>query len=84
MIGGNKMNCNNKYCMWQAFLQCCNVDDDIKKATPNELDCPISLRADFNVQLLLLLAECRGLLSKCNFETLLKLKKIIKVFSENE
>lgn len=41
------MECNNKYCVWNMFDQCCpDSEERFNEATPNELDCPSSLRED--------------------------------------
>ncbi|UNA01537.1 hypothetical protein MG295_00120 [Bacillus phage vB_BcgM] len=41
------MECNNKYCVWNMFDQCCpDGEERFNEATPNELDCPSSLRED--------------------------------------
>lgn len=42
------MNCNNTHCLWNAFDQCCHESQEgFDMATPNALDCPSSLRTDF-------------------------------------
>lgn len=44
--------CNNKYCYWNYNEQCTHESvEGHKNATPNELDCPSSLRADFESQM---------------------------------
>jgi len=41
------MECNNKYCVWNMFDQCCpDSEERFNEATPNELDCPSSIRED--------------------------------------
>lgn len=41
------MECNNSYCLWNYMGQCCpESNEDYDNATPNELDCPSSVRAD--------------------------------------
>ncbi|AEW47439.1 hypothetical protein BCB4_0211 [Bacillus phage B4] len=41
------MECNNKYCVWNMFDQCCpDSEERFNEATPNELDCPASVRED--------------------------------------
>ena len=73
------MKCNNKYCLWSAFDQCCPESKDLfDKATPNKLDCPSSLRSDFDNQLYLLVDECGELLNRRNFKQLIEIKKFIE------
>jgi hypothetical protein len=73
------MGCNNIYCLWNAFGQCCPEDDEqYEKATPNELDCPSSLRSDIQNQLMFLVEECENLLQKRNMKELLQIKKFIE------
>ena len=41
------MNCNNKYCCFNAFGSCCHESKEgFDNATPNQLDCPSSIRVD--------------------------------------
>ncbi|MGG2091327.1 hypothetical protein AB1283_00995 [Bacillus sp. S13(2024)] len=73
------MECNNQYCMWNFYDQCCPEDvEAFNKATPNELDCPSSLRRDFQKQLILLVAECESLLHRRNMKELVEIKKFIE------
>lgn len=73
------MDCNNKYCLWNAFDQCCPEDEEtFDKAVPNSLDCPTSLRADFQAQLYILVNECEGLLHRRNMKELIAIKKFIE------
>lgn len=72
------MECNNKYCMWQAFDQCCPESEDLfNNAIPNQLDCPSSLRKDFEQQLYNLVNEISELLNKRNFRELNDIRKFI-------
>ena len=45
------MECNNKYCYWCTFEQCCHEDEKVHgddfRQKPNQLDCPSALRSDF-------------------------------------
>ncbi|AZF89246.1 hypothetical protein Goe5_c01400 [Bacillus phage vB_BthM-Goe5] len=42
------MECNNTHCLWNMFDQCCHESEEgFDMATPNALDCPSSLRTDF-------------------------------------
>lgn len=73
------MECNNKHCLWNAFGQCCPEDEEFfEKATPDRLDCPSSLRADFQKQLFLLASECEELLYQRNMRELIEIKKFIE------
>jgi hypothetical protein len=71
--------CSNKYCMWNAFNQCCPEDEtSFDNATPNRMDCPSSLRADFQEQLFVLASECAELLNQRNMKELIQIKKLIE------
>ena len=72
------MRCNNVYCYWQAFGECCNESEEGHiKARPNTLDCPSSLRGDFEKQLYNLVKECNNLLMERNMKELIEIKKFI-------
>ncbi len=46
------MKCNNKYCCFQAFDSCCHESEEgFDNATPNQLDCPSSVRVDLESEL---------------------------------
>jgi hypothetical protein len=73
------MECNNKHCLWNYYDQCCHESEEgFEKATPNELDCPSSLRKDFEEQLNILAIECRELIFKRNMKELIQVKKYIE------
>jgi hypothetical protein len=73
------MKCNNTYCTWNAFGQCCPEDEEsFNNAKPNQLDCPSSLRSDFQEQLFTLAAECENLLYMRNMKELIQIKKFIE------
>lgn len=41
------MECSNQHCVFCCFDQCCHESEEgFEKATPNELDCPSSVRVD--------------------------------------
>lgn len=70
------MECNNTYCTWNAFGQCCPEDEEqFDNAVPNALDCPSSLRTDFQEQLMTLVDECNVLLNSRNMKELIQIKK---------
>jgi hypothetical protein len=61
------------------FDQCCHESDGgFKYATPNQIDCPSSLRADFQKQLSIIVDECTGLLYFRNMRELIQIKKFIE------
>ncbi|WP_416149475.1 hypothetical protein ACM26V_00300 [Salipaludibacillus sp. HK11] len=73
------MECNNRYCMWNSFDQCCPEDEEsIKKTTPNRLDCPSSLRVDFQEQLTNLVGDCYDILVRRNVKELIQAKKFME------
>ncbi|MCF8017816.1 MAG: hypothetical protein K9L62_00325 [Vallitaleaceae bacterium] len=72
------MDCNNKYCYWQAFDQCCHESEEgHKNATPDQLDCPSSLRKDFEEGLHIVAHECKNLINKRCLRELLDVKKFM-------
>lgn len=74
------MECNNNHCMWNGFGQCCPEDElSINKAKPNTLDCPSSLRVDFQEELTILANECADLLNYRNMRELIQIKKFIEL-----
>ena len=73
------MECNNKHCTWNAFGQCCPEDEEqYNNAVPDTLDCPSSLRVDFQEQLVTLADECNELLNRRNMQELIQVKKFIE------
>jgi hypothetical protein len=73
------MKCNNTYCYWNAFDQCCHESEEgFKNATPNELNCPSSLRKDFEEQLINVYEECVDLLYHRNMRELIEIKRFIE------
>lgn len=73
------MSCNNTYCYWNYDGQCCTDSEEaFEKAIPNTLDCPSSLRKDFEEQLYSLGGECESLLYKRNMRELIEIKKFIE------
>jgi hypothetical protein len=74
-----EMDCTNKHCLWNAFDQCCHESEEgYEIATPNELDCPSSLRKDFEEQLDNIFKECASLLRYRNMKELIQIKKFIE------
>lgn len=54
------MNCNNKYCYWYFDGMCCpESEEDYNNAIPNTLDCPSTLRGDFEEAFKLLQKELK-------------------------
>ena len=65
--------------MWNAFDQCCPEDGEtFDNAVPNHLECPSSLRVDFDEQLTVLAIECRELIFRRNMSELIQIKKFIE------
>ncbi|MEM4994878.1 hypothetical protein WKH56_20150 [Priestia sp. SB1] len=75
------MKCNNKHCYWNSFGQCCPESGELyENAKPNSLDCPSSLRSDFQEALLDLVDECGEELQKKSMKELIQIRK----FMENQ
>ena len=78
------MRCNNQHCYWNAFGSCCHEEEEaFEKATPNELDCPSSLRGDWEKQFRYLFEECVDLLNHRSYKELVEVKKFIESQREN-
>ena len=72
------MECNNNHCYWNAFGQCCHESEEgHEKATPDQLDCPSSLRKDFEECLNLLVAECKKMIDQRCHRELIDVKKFM-------
>lgn len=73
------MECNNTFCLWSTFGSCCHEDflKVEKIVTPNQLDCPASLRRDLQTQLFNLRDECVDLIDQRNMKELIAIKKFI-------
>lgn len=70
--------CNNEYCYWNGFGECCPESEDLlDNATPNQLDCPSSLRKDLEEQLYKLLDECHALIEMRGFVQLNEIRNFI-------
>lgn len=79
------MKCNNTYCLWNYRNQCCPESEELyNNATPNKLDCPSSLRADFLEQLYNLAGECIELIHERNMSELIEIRNFIKSQRGNE
>lgn len=73
------MECTNKHCLWNFADQCCHESEDgYKKAVPNELNCPSSIRKDFEEQLNNIFNECASLLKYRTMKELIQIKKFIE------
>lgn len=72
------MDCNNTYCYWCTFEQCCHEDEIIygskELQKPNELGCPSSLRSDFEEMTWVLYDWCKNAFIKANENTDRKIK----------
>lgn len=67
------MKCTNTYCYWHYDGICCPDDEErYNKATPNELDCPSSLRKDFEESLYQLVDEISELLNRRSLKELIQ------------
>lgn len=73
------MKCNNKSCYWNYESSCAHESEEAYlKAMPNTLECPSSIRADFESQLFLLRDECASLLNRRTMRELIEIKKFIE------
>lgn len=79
------MKCNNNHCYWNYSNNCRTDSEEAhEQATPNELDCPSSLRRDFENQFWVLLDEIYVQLRHRNFRELIEIKKYIESQREEE
>jgi hypothetical protein len=73
------MNCANDLCYWNYEGTCCTDSEEaFHCATPDQLDCPSSLRKDFEEQLNAIHDACVALLYKRNMRELTEIKKFIE------
>lgn len=76
--------CNNIYCYWHYRGQCCpEIEQGLDNATPNQLDCPESLRSDFEEQMFKLLDEIKEKLNMRTFEQLNAIRKFMLTQEED-
>jgi hypothetical protein len=79
--GADYVNCNNKYCVWCSFDQCCHEEEKAyKKATPNQLDCPVSTRVDWEYQFMLTIELLRNLGVRGKILKTLTFKKAVDLY----
>lgn len=73
------MKCSNKHCLWNAFDTCCHESEEAyEKATPHELDCPVSLREDLQESMYLILDEVQEMMNKRNFKELAAIHRFVR------
>lgn len=79
------MKCSNNHCYWNYDGQCCpESEEQFNNATPNELDCPSSLRRDHEESLYQLVDEITVLLNKRNMKELIQIKNFIELQREKD
>ncbi|AHJ87502.1 hypothetical protein Bp8pC_071 [Bacillus phage Bp8p-C] len=72
------MECNNSYCMWNYNGQCCPESKEaIDNATPNELDCPSSLRKDLQSNMYKAVDEINDMLVRRNHKEIAAVHKFV-------
>jgi len=72
------MNCTNQFCYWNYDGTCCTEsEENYNAATPNELDCPSSLRKDLEESIWFLRDEIDEMTYKRNFRELYEIYKFI-------
>lgn len=70
--------CNNKHCYWNYNDSCVHEDEEsYKNATPNELDCPSSLRVDFEKSFKEMVMDCRSMLNRRTFKEIREVHKLL-------
>lgn len=80
------MKCNNKFCYWSSFEQCCHEDEEVhgnpSLQSINQLDCPSALRSDFEESFSLLSDDLShvihvNILNRLTFDKMVKIHKIL-------
>lgn len=72
------MNCNNKYCIFSLHGQCCvESEADHNNATPNQLDCPSTLRKDIRHETMVGYKRAERKLRRLSLDNLIKVDKFI-------
>lgn len=78
------MKCNNQHCYWCQFETCCHEDEKAyPRATPNQLDCPVSLRSDWESSFYNKHRQIEWKLGKLTFEELRRVEKEIDLIRES-
>lgn len=73
------MECNNTFCLWNNRGQCTpDSEERYNHATPNQLDCPSSLRVDLEQQLHNAVNENADMLLQRNMREQIEIRKFIK------
>jgi hypothetical protein len=73
------MSCNNTYCLWNAYAMCCHESKEgYDTASPNELDCPSSLRKDFQESMYQMWDEIDEMMNKRKFSELVQIHKFVR------
>lgn len=73
------MNCNNIHCLWNTFGSCCpESEDQYIAATPNQLDCPSSLRRDHEQSMYQIMDEVNEMMYRRNLRELVQIHKYIR------
>ncbi|ASA22670.1 hypothetical protein B9T62_18860 [Paenibacillus donghaensis] len=73
------MKCNNTHCLWNAFESCCHESQEgHEAAAPNELDCPSSLRKDFQESMYQMMDEIDEMMNKRKFRELVDIHKYVR------
>ncbi|MBD8839381.1 hypothetical protein IFU39_16335 [Paenibacillus sp. CFBP 13594] len=73
------MNCNNTYCLWNAFEQCCPESEELHNAAiPNTLDCPSAMRADHQEAMCQIINEVDEMMYGRNFGELIDIHKFVR------
>lgn len=72
------MMCNNNFCHWYYDGMCCpESEEDFNNAIPNTLDCPSTLRGDFEDAFNLLQDELTDRVNNLSFSDMVKVREFI-------
>lgn len=73
------MNCNNEYCLWNGFGQCLHESEEgYNAATPDQLDCPSSLRRDHEQAMYQIMDEVNEMMYRRNLRELVQIHKFAR------
>ena len=73
------MKCNNEHCLWNAFGSCVHEsEEEYNTATPNQLDCPSSLRRDHEQAMYQIMDEVKEMMYRRNLRELVQIHKYIR------
>lgn len=77
--------CDNKFCYWNFDGSCVHESEEgHENAMPNSLDCPSSLRGDFDEARILLWEEIKERINYLSFVEMIKIRDLLVKIEKDE